>query len=237
MPSTSTDVAGRQRPLVSDIEVCQKREMGQGESRVVQLLNITFACFMWGLAALLSFLTMCIVYFAKFSSSALGFSVASITFLIGFCPTKDCYMNSNSCKVLCIFVIVFAIIEYTGFVVPLFFHGYTAYLLVTETRDIINSPTEDQKSLDKGPLIAGTVFSILSTLAVSVMAVLWCCVACSPTVLETCLENGTRRRIEEREAQPQREQEQRERDAEEELYKNISTQYPSYSAFPSTSIN
>ena len=99
--------------------------------------------------------------------------------------------------------------------------------------NITNSPTEIHKELDKGPLIAGTVFSILSTTAVAVMAVLWCWVAGTPTVLEKCLKDRTRRCVEEeRQAALQQEAEERERDAEEELYKNISTQY---SAFPTTS--
>lgn len=120
------------------------------------------------LASLLSFLTICIVYFADSSSTALGFSVASFTLLAGYCPNKQCFLDRDSCKVPCIFVIVFLIIETTGFVVPCIFHGATAYFLVKETYDAF-SGLEEYKRLDKedkGALVAATIFSILSTLIV-----------------------------------------------------------------------
>ena len=114
---------------------------------------------------------MCIVYFADSSSTALGFSVASFTLLAGYCPNMQCCLDRDSCKVLCIFVIVFLIIETTGFVLPCIFHGITAYFLVKETYDAYIG-LEEYKRLDKEDkraLVAATIFSILATLTVLVL--------------------------------------------------------------------
>ena len=96
--------------------------------------------------------------------------MASFTILTGYCPNKQCYQDGE-CKVLCIFVIVFLIIETTGFVLPCIIHGATAYFLVKETYDAF-SGLEEYKRLDKedkGALVVSTIFSILSTLIVLVL--------------------------------------------------------------------
>lgn len=154
-------------------------DQNMGNLRIERLCEHPLACGSWVLASLLSFLTICIVYFADSSSTALGFSVASFTLLTGYCPNKQCYQDGE-CKILCIFVIVFLIIETTGFVLPCFIHGATAYFLVKETYDAF-SGLEEYKRLDKedkGALVVATIFSILSTLIVLVLEFFWCRVSC-----------------------------------------------------------
>lgn len=176
MPNTHLRPARQHPPVISK----STGDQNMGKLRTELLCEHPLACVSWVLAILLSFLTMCIVYFADSSSTALGFSVASFTLLAGYCPNKQCCLDRDSCKVLCIFVIVFLIIETTGFVLPCIIHGATAYFLVKETYDAF-SGLEEYKRLDKqdkGVLVAATIFSILSTLIVLVLEFFWCRVSC-----------------------------------------------------------
>ena len=71
----------RQRPPVISKST---GDQNTGNLRIERLCEHPLACGSWVLASLLSFLTICIVFFADSSSTALGFSVASFTILTGY---------------------------------------------------------------------------------------------------------------------------------------------------------
>lgn len=115
---------------------------------------------------------------------------------------------------LCVIIIVFIIIEYTEFLLPLAFHGATVYFLVVEINQTMNSPTEVQKDADKGTLIAGTVFAILTTIAVAVMAWFWCRFTRPSSELDNEEAREAARQRQEREQHDHEEQLERERQSE-----------------------
>ena len=215
-----------------------------GNSRIEQLLGIDTSLCTWIGTIILSFLTMCIVLGSFVSledlihlsmekvtsnaQAAMGFAVTSFTLITGFFP-KLCCMRPGTVKdylCLCVFLIVFVIIEYTGFFLPLIFHGATVYFLVVEIDQTINSPTELQKDANKGALIAGAVFAVLTTVAVAVMAWFWCRFTRPSSELDY---EEARREAEER-------AEREERDLEEQLQRQRRNEmlYASLFDFPKT---
>lgn len=92
------------------------------------------------------------------ASAALRFSFA---FLLS-CPEA---------LFLCLLVIILAIIEYTGFVVPIIFHGCMTYYMIVETRDKINSRNPNVHQANPSAVVAGAVFAMLSKMAVAVLKV------------------------------------------------------------------
>lgn len=206
--------------------------------RVFQFLDNKTALWAYVITVILSSVTTSIVWgcfypaMENLSSTALGAmgtSMASVTLLTGLFPLYclgRCFGRAEPSAVIiiCILIIVYLVIEYTGFIVPLLVHGVTACLLMVEINNTVNSPTEVQEArgeeTNKAAIIAGAVFAVLSTLAVAILAMLWCRITC-----DNCAHFSKRESDERRDWE-------REQEEEEEFYFNT----PSYSVFPSTSI-